>query len=286
MNICPKIDQNLGGLKLLAEHVDNKVELQLLDYDLVEISKAINSLKQTCPKLKEIVIHMAEPLLYIDSFKSLAQDEPDLFVKFIAMLRELSEKLKLSFSLLFHCGWSEGRLTNEELINILSELSDTMSKFNVSILLENTIDDFGDLISYDRCGLIAKSVDKQNLGVCIDTSHLMAIINKNRFTRNTFLMYYRCVRPETVKHIHFSNVDDGDGFNDMSTHGTSHLSRTEVIDTLELLDELRIDYNNTALVPEVMEPSNDYSDRTSQLKEIELLKDVFNNKPIKILKRM
>ena len=247
-SLCPKISNNREAIEEMQSYIVDSVEIAMVDDDIN--TSMINELD-----IKNIIIHAGGEYCNISYSNEYRKQ----------LVRDLLKNITRNVTLLFHCGWFENELIDsEQTINYIEGL---LAVTDCNILLENTID-VSPIYAYDRAISIVNEMNNDRVALCLDTSHIRAMLNRGIDVQEYYKGISRC------KHIHFNYSSNGDGFKNMSTHGVNH-SKVTAVEDLKLLKTLGITSPmNITLCPEVMEKDNDYSVRTNQIKEIELLREL------------
>lgn len=241
--LCIKVDEKLGGLDVLKNYYTGIIEIQLL------------TRRPKWYKFKNfgaIIFHASE-----EAYNLPAIVEDRYQIKVIEEQLKAIDKLKAKTQFLIHCGWDTNKDNTNRIIQFLNHI---VQLYDTPILLENTITPG----NYERCTDVINTLDTSKVSLCLDTSHIRAIINQGY----KHIDYYKGIK--NVTHVHFSYSSNGDGYKDMKTHGVNHILKREAFDDLDILQKLNV--TPLTLCPEVAE--KDYSYRSNQVQEIQLLKSI------------
>lgn len=248
--LCPKIDTGLADYAKLSKYVRSNLEIQLIGkvdkVDLVSLLKQVN--------VPNIVLH-ASNVAY-DICEIVRSEEQQGYIReFLAdAVKAVNEGFKIRF--LFHCGWSRFDVTNSEICAYLKKLYE---EFKIPILLENTIE----LGEYDRAVKVVNLMHAPYVSLCLDMSHVRAIINQGI----NYKRYFKGIN--SCKHIHMSYSSCGDGYRNLATHGVTHPSKDTIMEDVSILEEFNI--GGITMCPEVMEVGNMYYTREQERREIKKL---------------
>lgn len=279
IKISPKIDISHGGLKTLKRYVDNRIEIQLLDFDLKKMKKSILAIIDEIPNIKTICLHLPGCCYNIEDIAT-NEHQHNRLLSLVDLCNKLQNATNISFRILAHCGWSKYAISDNELILYMKKTIKIFKENNITLLFENTIEVTDTMMNYDRACYIVSKVNHKHLRLCMDMSHIRAMANRFSLKIDTdegFLKlseYYRYLTPSKVEQIHFSAALNGDGYMNMrKTHGTKHYDVCHAYNDYLILEQLKI--HNAYFVPEVMEIDHNYNKRKCELKEILLLKEIF-----------
>lgn len=241
--ICPKVDESFSAYEMLEPFVKDYFELQLLRGN-TNLAECLEKTKAT-----KVIVH--SPGTCYDLCHIIrSKEEKEMTEKYLEQCAASDKEIQY----LFHCGWSGLDVQNIEIINFLEEM---YTKYKVPMLLENTIK----IGAYDRAVYVVNYLANKDIGVCLDMSHVRAMMNQGL----GYLNYYKGI--QNCKHIHMSYSSYGDGFGDMTTHGVRHPSDETMIADVKILKALNI--VGVSMCPEVMEIDNIYTTRAEQVIEME-----------------
>lgn len=276
IKIFPKTNELLEGVEFYKEYISKYkgIEIQyfedknnLFNY---EIKDSINKVCDIYPELEEIVIH---PPLSNHDIELLLMKDTKLFFDRLKELVELSKKYNKKIDIIYHTRWTF-EYHKRATIEVLKEALKIIEGTEVKILLENIY-----MMEENICSVleICNYLDHPNLRVCIDTCHYycQAHIYKARNEEEYIKKYLnKEYAKKYVYQVHFSDTKNNDGYIDRKTHGVAHDDVESVEKDIKLLEECGIvDYN---LVTEVSE--QDYINRPDQIREIEMIKKILENK--------
>lgn len=246
--LCPKISDDLAAFDMIKDFVKENIEIQLIskpeDGRLAKIFKEI--------KAKNFIIHAPGSAYEIENIVR-SESQQKILEGFLQQCVDSGKNTKF----VLHCGWTNYLASNKEIVDYLVDL---IGRFNVPILLENTIH----LGEYDRAVKVVNLAHITNLDVCLGMSHVRAILNQGA-TLEYFKGLYRC------KHIHMSYSSNNDGYERSITHGVTHPTIESALEDAKILADLGI--FGITMCPEVAEVGDMYHTREQQVKEIKLLTD-------------
>lgn len=273
--IYPKTCENLNGEENIRKYIKKYkgVEIQyfhknkdkLVDF---EMTPAVEKIMKINPEIKEITIH--PPLGEYNIEYIIAADEELLF-KLLNNMVELSNKYNIEMNIVLH---SDLTYIGHKYctLNVLRKATDMLKGTRVRMLLENLFMFYGN----ELCSAleVCKEIDSDNLKICIDMCHLYCRAHMFKMSIEKFLVTYldKELCNKYVHQIHFADTKNDDGYIEKDTHGRGYDSIEKLKYDLNLLKEYGME--NKLIVTEVSE--DDYSSRKDQIKEIELLEEVYN----------
>lgn len=282
MNIYPKLDKNLNGLKELEKYIKEYkgVELQFFHEDGVwgkyDFNTAINTLMKKIPSIKEITIH--PPLDDYDIELVVLKDRKILETKIEEALK-ISEQYNIKINLLYHVGWTM-KMMEQGAIEIIEKSLNLLKETNVNIILENT---FGMNEYKQKCTVIevCKIINNPHLKACIDVCHLHCMANIFKMNFDSFMKSYieKDQASKYVYQIHFSDTKSNDGYINKETHGRKHDSLSETLQDYNILKLYNM--TNANIITEISE--NNYNTRKDQAGEIKLLEKISEHRNKKTL---
>lgn len=272
MNIYPKTCRNFAGLENLMPYIEKYkgVELQFFDENGImapfEFRSVIDSIMQKIPDLKEITIH--PPLNHYDIECVIAKDI-NIIKNQLKIMVELSKRYGIKLNIVYHT-LIDFNNHKELTLDKIWELLEILKGSDVRILIENIF-----MFFEDKCTAyqIAEYFDSPNLRVCFDICHLYC--RANIYKESVYECAKKYLDPELCKkytyQVHFSYTANNDGYIDHKTHGRGHNNIEDLKRDCELLKEYNMDKCN--YVTEISE--DDYSTRKDQIKDIEMLYELF-----------
>ena len=271
MKIYPKTCENLNGLKYLKKYVEKYkgIEIQLLSFECIDTAyNTIKRLREEFVDLEEVTVHL--PLVKNDqfNFEALAFSRLDKEKDRLKVLLQASKEFNLKVNLLYHTKWDCQTWISSGAIEKMNELIEFIQDTNVYILIEN----IHSLVAREKCWVldIAKRINNEHFKVCLDICHLHCEANIFRLNFDEFLNTYM-EKPDCKKYIHqihFAGTLNNDGYIDeKGTHGRVHDSFESFEKDYSILNQFGIE--DKIIVTEISE--EDYSLRTDQIKEIEML---------------
>lgn len=282
MNIYPKLDKNLNGLKELEKYIKEYkgVELQFFHEDGVwgkyDFNTAINTLMKKIPSIKEITIH--PPLDDYDIELVVLKDRKILETKIEEALK-ISEQYNIKINLLYHVGWTM-KMMEQGAIEIIEKSLNLLKETNVNIILENT---FGMNEYKQKCTVIevCKKINNPHLKACIDVCHLHCMANIFKMNFDSFMKSYieKDQASKYVYQIHFSDTKSNDGYINKENHGRKHDSLSETLQDYNILKLYNM--TNANIITEISE--NNYNTRKDQAGEIKLLEKISEHRNKKTL---
>lgn len=273
MNIYPKLDKNLNGLKELEKYIkkDKGVELQFFHEDGIwgnyDFNTAINTLMKKIPSIKEITIH--PPLDDYDIELVVLKDRKLLETKIEEAIK-ISKQYNIKINLLYHVGWNM-KMMEQGAIEIIEKSLNLLKETNVNIVLENI---FGMNEYEQKCTVIeiCKKINNPHLRACIDVCHLHCMANIFKLDFDSFMKSYieKDQASKYVYQIHFSDTKNNDGYINKETHGRKHDSLSEVLQDYNILKLYNM--TNANIITEISEEN--YNTRKDQVDEIKLLEKI------------
>lgn len=273
MNIYPKLDKNLNGLKELEKYMkkDKGVELQFFHEDGVwgnyDFNTAINTLMKKIPSIKKITIH--PPLDDYDIELVVLKDRKLLETKIEEAIK-ISKQYNIKINLLYHVGWNM-KMMEQGAIEIIEKSLNLLKETNVNIVLENI---FGMNEYEQKCTVIeiCKKINNPHLRACIDVCHLHCMANIFKLDFDSFMKSYieKDQASKYVYQIHFSDTKNNDGYINKETHGRKHDSLSEALQDYNILKLYNM--TNANIITEISEEN--YNTRKDQVDEIKLLEKI------------
>lgn len=275
--VYPKICERLSGEETLGKYITKYkgVEIQYFHknkekFEDFIMSPAIHKLIEIHPEVEEITIH---PPLDNYDVEQIISINRDLLFKLINEMIELSKQYNIKINMVLHTNLNyEGHIyfTLAE----LRKVADLLKGTQVKILIENLFMNYGNELF---AGLrVCRDLDSENIKVCIDMCHLYCRAHMFKMPIEEFLKIFldKELCEKYVHQIHFADTKNNDGYIDQQTHGRTYDSIEQMKYDLNLLKQYGME--NKILVTEVSE--EDYISRVDQIKTIEMLEEVFNQK--------
>ena len=265
MLIVPKVDEKSypisDDLKL---QITDKLEIQLLGYDIGLSLKNAKRVISQFGGLKTLILHMSEELVCFD-FVASHEDLRNSFICMLLELKELADEKDIDIYLLTHLmsprrfyKVSQGRFWLEF---YLTFIEDSM----VNLLLENSLPDVRFSQPYDSAIMELLEVNNPKLFMCLDICHWYASCN---MLQKDFEFPKELV--PRIRSVHFSATLNNDGWlHKKETHGRVHPNIDSCNRDLEYLKELGVDFNSTFIVAEINE--DDYTLRPDLITELNYL---------------
>lgn len=270
MQIYPKVDERLNGLKPLREYVEKYkgIELQFFhnngiwgNYDIVQ---SIEKLMNDMPNIKEVTIH---PPLGDYDIELVSLKDIELIRSKIIEAISLANKYNIKINLLYHVTWPI-EMMEQGPIDKIKELVEMLQNTKVDLLIENL---YSTTEYNQRCTVleICRRIDNEHLKVCLDVCHLHCMANIFKLDFNKFLDDYmnKELAEKYIYQIHFAATKDNDGYIKKNTHGRKHNTLEDLLEDYKILQKYGL--TNKKIITEVSE--EDYSSREDQKYEIELL---------------
>ncbi len=275
MKIYPKTSRNFEGLDKMEKYVKKYkgVELQYFDENGImaefDLKTPVEKLMEMYPYIEEVTIH--PPLSFYD-IECIMLKDINIIKKQLKDVVMLSRKYNIHINLLYHTEWGYKKHF-EATIDKFKEILTIIEGENVYLILENIY-----MFFEDKCSVfeVANRINHPNLKVCFDICHLYCRANIERTNVEEYASRY--LDPNLCKkyihQVHFSDTLDNDGYIKRSTHGKLHRNIEQLKFDLNLLKKYNMYECN--YITEISE--EDYSARVDQLKELEMLEQVVNNK--------
>lgn len=270
-SIYPKIDSKFRGVHVLKKYIDKYkgLELQILclEEGLFTFEEEVRTLLNLFPNIKEITIH--PPTDFCELEKFLYQGD-SIILQILEKACTLSSELSIHINILFHVGWSLE--TYKKLCTLsIRKMLNQIRGYHVYVLLEN----IPSVNGYDMCNShfcipleLCKFFGEKQLKVCLNISHMKIDAKRLDQTVEDYIQMY-IKKEDTSKYvyqIHFSALS-----NHEKMHGIMHQTRNELMKDIELLYQYGM--YNCNFITGIRE--NNYDKRAEQVKEIELLEDIY-----------
>ncbi len=271
MKIYPKTNSNLLGVNCLKQYIQKYkgVEIQILTKDdMNRLYSIIKQIKEEIPEIEEITIH--PPLIDEYNFEVLTYRNFKNEEELLKLIVKMSEEFGIKINLLYHTSWNYQCWKSSGEIEVLKELLEITENTNVNIILEN----IHSLVDIKNCSVlqIAKEINNNHLGVCLDICHLHCEANIFKIEFNEFLQNYLNKEDceKYIYQIHFSGTLNNDGYINKKTHGRKHDTIENFKQDYDILEKYGIE--NKIIVTEVGE--EDYTTRNDQIEEIKMLESL------------
>lgn len=273
--IYPKTCENLNGEINLREYIKKYKGLEIQYFhknkeklEDFKMQPAIEKIMNINPEIEEITIH--PPLDEYDIEQILLADK-NLFFKLLNDMLELSKKYEIKMNMVLHSNLiysGHVRFT----LNVLKEAAEILKGSNVKLLLENLFMFYGN----DPCAVldVCKTIDSENIKVCMDICHLYCRANMLKKPIEEFLSEFldKELCKKYVYQIHFADTKNNDGYIDKLTHGRGYDSIEKMKYDLDLIKQYGME--DKLIVTEISE--EDYSARVDQIKTIKMLEEIYN----------
>lgn len=272
LNLCPKVDEDLKGLRTLKHYIRNSLEVQLLTLDTEKHMTMVNKILNENRNITYLTLHLPISSCDIEDILSNRMLCTSVY-QLIFVCNVASKKYKININILMHCSTPHEKLVFRGWEVKLRELL-CICDNDVNVLLENTIAIQPTTFKIEPAMDVVDKMNHPRLYMCLDICHLhyqtrlqkMCIQDSSEYYTNT-------LKSKRIKQVHFSSAMYRGSLYSVDNHSNTHVSLSSCMDDIYLLKTLGIE--STYIVPEVYE--DDYNTRENEIKEIQLLKEGYTN---------